>query len=240
MEIAGGLASISQLAHYGLSSASILLELYKSINRGPEFVQQYRNSIQQLLNIVDLVRHNKLLQSQSIEDILASILAEASELQSVLGQTREASVGKKLERLKITWTIFIKEQEIKDVFTSLEKKKSTLVLHIGEKNVRLLESIHSGAASLDKNLLDEVQNLTYNVQSTFGKGSEFAQRINKLSADLPSVTSSIAKIQTTLRPLDLISYKVDHIYRSLNKSKRTDTVSNSSMVLSRYCRFADY
>ena len=209
MELAGGLASISQLAHYGLSSASILLELYKSISQGPEFVRQYRHNIEQLRVIVDLISCNQLLQSESIEDILVSINTEASSLQSILGQTRTACIGKKLERLKITWTIFVREQRIKDVFTSLEKKKSTLVLYIGEKNTKLLGSICSGLASLSGSIL-EVQELSGKVQLT----------IDSLSEEISSSEEDTKKLSQAKSSPNAIS--------SIAKSKTTNTVSSYS------------
>jgi hypothetical protein len=123
VEALGALAAASQLTEQSLKIAFIISDLYLKI--GEQSVQ-----VEQLIDIVRLIKHNPPLQTTLVESILRNCVGEAEKLQEILGKISTAAGDGRVRKLWKALDGVAKEKRILALFAKLEQEKSSLALCI--------------------------------------------------------------------------------------------------------------
>jgi hypothetical protein len=123
VEALGALAAASQLTEQSLKIAFIISDLYLKIRE--QSVQ-----VEQLIDIVRLIKHNPPLQTTLVESILRNCVGEAEKLQEILGKISTAAGDGRVRKLWKALGGVAKEKRILALFAKLEQEKSSLALCI--------------------------------------------------------------------------------------------------------------
>lgn len=132
MDLVGGVASISQLAHYSASATSHLINLYKATQNGATFCREQNYGIRLLLQLVHRVCKTEAADLESILPLLIAITDLASSLLNLLGPRGT---------LHNRWLWVCKSAEIEKSFRSLSEKTSLLQLYVTERTFSLLSKM---------------------------------------------------------------------------------------------------
>jgi N-terminal domain on NACHT_NTPase and P-loop NTPases len=106
-----------------LKIAFIISDLYLKIRE--QSVQ-----VEQLVDIVRLIKHNPPLQTTLVESILRNCVGEAEKLQEILGKISTAAGDGRVRKLWKALDGVAKEKRILALFAKLEQEKSSLALCI--------------------------------------------------------------------------------------------------------------
>jgi hypothetical protein len=95
----GALAAASQLTEQSLKIAFIISDLYLKIRDAPESIREQSVQVEQLIDIVRLIKHNPPLQTALVESILRNCVGEAEKLQEILGKISTAAGDGRVRKL---------------------------------------------------------------------------------------------------------------------------------------------
>ena len=113
---------ITQAAGYILALLKTLSEVCEAVKYGSTILQNYRTDIGDLIFIVTAIgKKSSWVKSSPLTRILLALEATSQRLLKLLRGT---------SRMKVGFTLLIRREEINKHFISLERQKSTLLLHI--------------------------------------------------------------------------------------------------------------
>lgn len=134
--------TVTQSAGYCMSLLSALLHVCDVLRNSSETLEEYRSNIDDLITIVNAVKErSSTCQSEPLQKCLVAIAAASYRLLKLL---RGPS------RLKVTFTLLFRREQINDNFTSLERRKTTLLLHINADTFLVLEEMKWFTKTLSK------------------------------------------------------------------------------------------
>ena len=153
VEVVGLLASVAQLAHYGLKIATSISEIYRRVRDAPLKIQHYTEQISQLIELARFIERREWFQNVKIGAYIYGqvniTLSQARALFLVLDQLRtERTQG----LVRKYWKALngSKEKEILAHFERLEKEKSALQLCIVLCHTELLDNLQSSVDGLSR------------------------------------------------------------------------------------------
>ena len=159
MEVIGTLASISQLTSHSIVATSTLIDLHKRLKDGPFLIQKYANDVHHLVDIIELIRQNRLLHTETISGLIDDIFVDVKYLQTIFRNDRETSASGLVYRLSLACKILLKDRTVTKTFYSLEQKKSALILYIAETNTSLFGRVETDLTNLGDGLA-EIQTMS--------------------------------------------------------------------------------
>ena len=134
IEALGAVASAAQLAFYLFETSSVISKQFKRFRNVSKRLQQHTETVNHLLQVAEQVQSNQWLQTPAIALLLGVVLKHADYAQSMLSNLGTKSSEN--PRLKLNyWRAYKdtkKEEEVLQVFASLEEHKSALALCILE------------------------------------------------------------------------------------------------------------
>lgn len=110
-----------------------LVDLLKRIKGASATLQKYQEHLQDLRALSDSISKNPLLQTSEVELHTQSLLVliDSSKLDSILGKSRFGRV----------WQLVQRDQSLHEIFTALERKKTSLTLVIEHIQAQTLHQI---------------------------------------------------------------------------------------------------
>jgi hypothetical protein len=131
MDVVAGVASVSQLIAYSLSSAHCLQQLYSELKN---FGTAYRNeeaNVCLLLHVIKGISDQGVADSDPILPILLDISRLACEILHLLQPRRLWGIN---------WTPLTRQDELKSSFTALDKKQKLLHLTVSGETLTALRT----------------------------------------------------------------------------------------------------
>ena len=134
IEALGAVASAAQLAYYLFEAASMIVKQFKKLRNVSKRLQQHIDTVDNLLGVAEQVRSNQWLQTPAIALLLGVVLRHAEHAQKLLPNL-ERNSSKNLWLTLNYWRAYQhtrKEEEVLQIFATLEEHKSALTLCILE------------------------------------------------------------------------------------------------------------
>ena len=131
VEILGILASVVQITQFAISITSAIAEVYGTVQAAPVGVRQGSEQLQRLLVTADIIKKNRVIQTESVEAHLTAIVAHANTLHVMLSKLA-VSTKKSFKRYLRVCLGNLDERQMIAQFDKIEKEKTALILSIVE------------------------------------------------------------------------------------------------------------
>lgn len=138
MEIVSGIASISQIAVYSLSSVRYLQQLYIELKNSRAAYRNEEANVCLLLHVVKGLSDQGVADSDPILPVLLDICRLACEILHLLQPRR---------LLGINWTPLIRQDELKSSFEALGNNQKLLHLHVSGETLKAIRTRFSRQGS---------------------------------------------------------------------------------------------
>ncbi|MCJ1375559.1 hypothetical protein MMC20_006796 [Loxospora ochrophaea] len=171
VEVIGTVASLAQLGLFSISA----LDLYQQMRDAPAKIQRHRDTIEQLVRIVHLIRFSQWLQTENIIRTVQAILERVREIRRLFPQSQvSGSAGYvSFKDLRHVLLSVRREKQISSSFKALSESKSDLTLCILATQAQQTGDASSGI----KILLDAVPKIEvlYEEFITSSAGSDMSK-----------------------------------------------------------------
>lgn len=141
MDILGGVASISQIVAYSLSTAQCLQRAYKSVRDGPVIYRSEKSNIKLLLDITADICGGAPETHERILPILVDISKISCQIFNLLERRSFSS---------FTWASLTTQRTLEQAFSNLTVKRQILHLHIGHTNNILLLKLSEEVSTMSQ------------------------------------------------------------------------------------------
>ena len=151
LEVVGAVASVVQLTSFAAEIADSISKLYKKLRNAPKALRQYLTTVDQLRDVVLLLRGNEWLRAKDIIDRLESIARKIDEALELLPKVKSKSDSRFLRiprGAREAYQYMRNEEELNTIFVALEEMKSTLVLCVLSTQVRLIGETSENSTQL--------------------------------------------------------------------------------------------
>lgn len=141
-EIVGAVASAVQLASLSLEIIISISSLCTQIRDAPKLIRTRAIQVQSLVTIANYIERNVQLHTTDVECVLHTLIPEAVALRDILkGMVAREGAGIAERCWKAIGGV-TKEKRIMEIFESLEREKSALLLCISSLNSSVKLSLH--------------------------------------------------------------------------------------------------
>ncbi|KAG6354767.1 hypothetical protein INS49_003848 [Diaporthe citri] len=137
MEVLGAAAAVSQF----LIQLIATVGLAKKLKGSSKSLKQYQERLNSLKDLCEDIRSNPALRTEEVRKETQSIL-------HIIDTHKNASILSKKGRFRRAIAFIINEQSFRDLFATLEDKKTTLSLHVLSINCTALHDINLLIASM--------------------------------------------------------------------------------------------
>lgn len=151
LEAVGAIASIAQLCSYIRHSLNSIRSTLKYIKNLPKNLKKRSHYLDSLTSIVNQIASSPRLQMPDFEIHLKSVKADINELRDILVESLQKHTGKDPKSLlNACWRRSSLEERIANIFSYLERNKSSLQLYLttintytpGDMPDKVSEQIH--------------------------------------------------------------------------------------------------
>lgn len=179
IEVIGAIASVPQLVDVCFRATQSLFGLLSTVRRIPEVVKQRQANVEQLHEILPMIRDCPALQTAKIGHVLRSIATKLQNLRETLEKlinTSDKGIKKHCRALRGA----VQEKRIISIFNELESDKTILILCI---------------VSVDSSLLHLIDS----------KFSGIAAKITEVSKELPKIQDAAQRMGIMLKAFQPMS-----------------------------------
>jgi hypothetical protein len=132
--ILGAAAAASQFVDQGLRITFFLYDLCSKAKQAPDEIRGQIVKTETMINIARLIIQNPSLQEESVAAVLRPCLLAAQQFLELLKKISITEDDGKMKKVQKIFSSLLKEKEITSFFDDLEKKKTSIILCIGEIN----------------------------------------------------------------------------------------------------------
>ena len=143
MDVAAGVASVTQLVAYGHVVIRHLVQLYKAAQEGPSFCRVQHFNIGILLESVQRICTNE---TQNTDSILPLLIATTELACSLLNWLQPKGA------LHNRWLWISKAREIESLFCALNDKTRLLQFHITERTYNIVSHVQKDIKHMDQTM----------------------------------------------------------------------------------------
>jgi hypothetical protein len=161
IEVIGAIASVVQLVDVCFRVTKSLFDLLSTVRRIPEVMKQRQANVEQLQEILRMIRDCPVLQTANIGQVLGSIATKLQNLRGILEKLINTS-GKGTKKHCRALFGAVKEKRIISIFNELESDKTMLILcivNVDSSLLHLIDSKFSGIAAKITEVSKELPNI---------------------------------------------------------------------------------
>lgn len=161
IEVIGAISSVAQLVDLCFRVTQSLFDLLSTVRRIPEVMKQRRANVEQLQEILRMIRDCPVLQTANIGQVLGSMATKLQTLRRILQKlinTSDKGIKKHCRALFGA----IQEKRIISLFNELESDKTMLILcivNVDSSLLHLIDSKFSGMAAKITEVSKELPNI---------------------------------------------------------------------------------
>jgi hypothetical protein len=132
LTVLGAASSAAQLLQQGTQIVTFLYDLRLKMKEAPKKIQRQSYQVEQLSLLLELFLRNVSLQKDSVALVFDTCLKRCQELQSYLDEISPDKAKGSLRKFGKAFESVVKEHDTADLFDSLEREKTLLMLCIQE------------------------------------------------------------------------------------------------------------